>query len=210
LKYWYHILTVKPLIVDEIYKLLLIDANNGKINWVSNVKDVLCNLGFTDLWISQDPDNFSLEVVKLRIKDHFLQSWFSGLEECNKLDIFKSFKLEFCIEKYLYFHINVQLLTNIRSGTLKLNVETGRYQNIVRENRMCLSCNMNVLEDEYHFVLVGPAYRSFRSLYLLRYYCSWPNRQKLYTLLKACDKNLTIKLCRYLNSAWKLRLEIIE
>ena len=62
---------------------------------------------------------------------------------------------------------------------------------------------MNVLEDEYHFVLVCPAYRSFRSLYLPRYYCSWPNRQKLY-------KNLTIKFCRYLNSAWKLRLEIIQ
>jgi len=105
LKYWYHILTVKPLIVDEIYKLLLIDANNGKINWVSNVKDVLCNLGFTDLWISQDPDNFSLEVVKLRIKDQYLQSWFSRLEECNKLDIDKRIKLEFCIEKYLDFHI---------------------------------------------------------------------------------------------------------
>ena len=66
---------------------------------------------------------------------------------------------------------------------------------------------MNVLEDEYHFVLVCPAYRSFRSLYLTRYYCTWPNRQKRYNLLKACDKNLTITFCRYLNSAWKLRLD---
>ena len=88
-----------------------------------------------------------------------------------------------------------------------MNVETGRYQNIVRENRTYLSCNMNVLEDEYHFVLVCPTYRSFRSLYLPRYYCAWP---KLYKLLKACDKNLKIKYCRYLNSAWKLRLEIIQ
>jgi hypothetical protein len=170
---------------------------------VSNVKDLLCNLGFNDLWISQDPGNFSLEVIKLRIKDQYLQLWFSRLEECNKLDIYKKIKLEFCIEKYVDFHINVQLLTKIRSGTLKLNIETGRYQNIIKENRTCLSCNMNVLEDEYHFVLVCPAYRSFRSLYLPRYYCSWPNRQKLY-------KNLTIKFCRYLNSAWKLRLEIIQ
>jgi hypothetical protein len=72
---------------------------------------------------------------------------------------------------------------------------------------------MNVLEDEYHFVLICPAYRSFRSLYLPRYYCAWPNRQKLYKLLKACDRNLkiltvTIKFCRYLNSAWKLYNEL--
>ena len=85
------------------------------INWVSNVKDLLCNLGFTDLSISQDPGNCSLEVVKLHIKDHFLQSWFSGLEECNKLDIYKRTKLEFCIEKYLDFNNNVQLLSNIRN-----------------------------------------------------------------------------------------------
>jgi hypothetical protein len=45
-------------------KLLLTDANNGK-QWASNVKDLLCNLGFNDLWISQDPGNFSLEVIKL-------------------------------------------------------------------------------------------------------------------------------------------------
>ena len=66
---------------------------------------------------------------------------------------------------------------------------------------------MNVLEDEYHFLLVCPAYRSFRSLYLPRYYCAWP---KLYKLLKVYDKNLKIKYCRYLNSAGKLRLEIIQ
>ena len=68
---------------------------------------------------SQDPSNFFLEVIKLRIKDQYLQLWFSGLEECNKLDIYKRIELEFCIEKYLDFHINVQLLTKIHSGTLK-------------------------------------------------------------------------------------------
>jgi hypothetical protein len=99
--------------VYEIYKLLLIDANNVWKNWVSNVKDLLCNLGFNDLWIWQDPGNFSLEVIKLRIKDQYLQLWFSRLEECNKLDIYKKIKLEFCIEKYLHFHINVQHLTKI-------------------------------------------------------------------------------------------------
>ena len=62
------ILSVKPPIVYEIYKLLLINGNNGKKNWVSNVTDLLCNLGFNDLWISQYPSNFSLEVTKLLLK----------------------------------------------------------------------------------------------------------------------------------------------
>jgi hypothetical protein len=39
-------------------------------------------------------------------------------------------------KKYLDFHIMVQLLGNLRSDTLKLNVETGRYQNVARANRI--------------------------------------------------------------------------
>jgi hypothetical protein len=53
----------------------------------------------------------------------------------------------------------VQLLTKLRSDTLKLNVETGKYQNVARENIICSSYNMNALKDKYHFVLVFPAHR---------------------------------------------------
>jgi Holliday junction resolvase RusA-like endonuclease len=71
-----------------------------------------------------------------KAKEHFYQvSVHIYKNDC--ADIYKRIRLEFCIEKYLDLHINVQLLTKICSGTLKLNVETGRYQNIVRENRTC-------------------------------------------------------------------------
>ena len=66
---------------------------------------------------------------------------------------------------------------------------------------------MNASENEYHFVLVCPVYRSIRTTYLPGYYyCSWPNHHKLHKLLQASSKFLTIKLCRYLNAAWNLRL----
>jgi hypothetical protein len=40
-----------------------------------------------------------------------------------------------------------------------LYVETDKYQNVARENRICFSYNMNALEDKYHFVLVCPVHR---------------------------------------------------
>ena len=55
------------------------------------------------------------------------------------------------------------LLIKLRSGTLKLNIELGLYNNTPRESRLCLCRNMNVVENEYHFVLVCPAYRSVRT-----------------------------------------------
>ena len=68
----------------------------------------------------------------------------------------------------------------------------------------------NVVENEYHFVLVCPAYRSVRTHFLPTYYCSWPNKYKLEHLLKAANKNLTIKLYNYLTAAWKIRCHIIS
>jgi hypothetical protein len=86
----------------------------------------------------------------------------------------------------------------------------GRYNNTPRESRLCLCCNMNVVENQYHFVLVCPAYRSVRTHFLQTYYCSWPNIYKLEHLLKAANKNLTIKLYKYLKAAWKIRCHIIS
>ena len=63
------------------------------------------------------------------------------------------------------------LLIKLRSGTLKLNIELGRYNNTPRESRLFLCCNMNVVENEYHFVLVCPAYRSVHTHFLPTYYC---------------------------------------
>ena len=45
LKYWLHIIVNKPPIVYDFYQLLLEDANNGKKNWASSVRDLLFNLG---------------------------------------------------------------------------------------------------------------------------------------------------------------------
>jgi hypothetical protein len=102
------------------------------------------------------------------------------------------------------------LLIKLRSGTLKLNIELGRYNNTPRESRLFLCCNMNVVENEYHFVLVCLAYRSVHTHCLPTYYCCWPNIYKLEHLLKAANKNLTIELYNYLKAGWKIRCHIIS
>lgn len=69
----------------------------------------------------------------------------------------------------------------IHSGTLKLNTETGRYNNADKANHLCICCNMNVIEDDCNFILVCPAYR--RVQLLPKYYCSWPNCHKLFAYI---------------------------
>ena len=59
-------------------------------------------------------------------------------------------------------------------------VEEGRYRRpkIARGLRKCSLCSMDVVEDEYHFLLTCPAYSDIRKRLLPKYYCRWPSIYK--------------------------------
>jgi hypothetical protein len=44
-----------------------------------------------------------------------------------------------------------------------LEIESGRYKNITREERKCKNCNLNEIGDEYHFFLKCTANHSLRN-----------------------------------------------
>ena len=47
-------------------------------------------------------------------------------------------------------------------GILPLNIETGRYIRKELNERLCLLCNQNSIEDEHHFLLLCPVYNAKR------------------------------------------------
>ena len=52
-------------------------------------------------------------------------------------------------------------LTPFRIFSHNLITETGRYENVLREQRICQFGNMGKVEDEYHFLLVSLNYLFF-------------------------------------------------
>jgi hypothetical protein len=44
-----------------------------------------------------------------------------------------------------------QLFTKFRVSDHSLEIETGRYENITREERICKNCNLEEIGNEYHF-----------------------------------------------------------
>ena len=52
--------------------------------------------------------------------------------------------------------------------------EEERFPTIERSRRLGQFCNMNMVEDEHHFLLVCPAFRDFGKAILPGYYCIWP------------------------------------
>ena len=65
-------------------------------------------------------------------------------------------------------------LCRLRISAHSIDMETGRHQNIPMENRICTNCRMNVLENEYHFLLVCHKFKDLRRKCFKPYYCHWP------------------------------------
>ena len=58
------------------------------------------------------------------------------------------------------------LLSKFRLGAHSLAIEKGRYSNIERQNRVCLSCDTGEVENEYNFFSTCPYYISLRKTFL--------------------------------------------
>ena len=102
--------------------------------------------------------------------------------------MYKEVKRTFEMSSYLIKMQNRMFrnaLAKLRLSSHSLNIETGRHRNIDRSNRKCSACNLNDIEDEFHFTLICTAYENLRKQYIDKYF---------YTRPSAVEQNQTISL----------------
>ena len=75
-------------------------------------------------------------------------------------------------------------MAKLRLSSHKLNIEIGRHSKIDRQDRKCIRCNLNDIEDEFHSVLVCPDYINVRNAYIPKYYSNNPSVLKFIDLLQ--------------------------
>ena len=84
-----------------------------------------------------------------------------------KLRNYNKVKDSFDIPAYVSSYLDRPLrsyVARIRCGVLPLKIETGRYRNIPVDDRLCQSCDLNMVEDEIHFLLKCPYYVNERKM----------------------------------------------
>lgn len=102
-------------------------------------------------------------------KNEWVEKLFNDRNQCNgnKLRIYREYKHVLEFSSYVKLVRNRQhrrVLSNFRSGCLPLAVETGRYTKpkIPLNERTCIYCTDNCVEDEKHFLLGCDFYADLR------------------------------------------------
>ena len=110
----------------------------------------------------------TMGIIKRRIRDQYILSFFSDISNNNRQEKYNVFELKFCYENYLdvLFPKVRNILAKFRCSAHNLMIEQGRFINVEKCNSICQFCNMNCIEVEYHLLLVCPVYRDLRHKYL--------------------------------------------
>ena len=101
-------------------------------------------------------------------------------------------------------------LAKLRLSSHSLNIETGRHRNIDRSNRKCSACNLNDIEDEFHFTLICSAYENLRKQYIDKYFYTRPSVYKFITLINSVKLKVLNNLALYVIKSFKLRDSLIN
>ena len=179
----------------------------NKTNWAVHVKTILSNMGFYHVWLAQGVGDYSsfMSSMKQRIRDVFVQNLNSRLSDSSRALFYRNIsKFEF--KSYLKC-VNVQkfriALSQLRLSSHRLNIEVGRWNNTVFEQRICPHCN--VLEDEFHFLIECSLYTNIRCKYIPRFYRTHTNMYKTIALLNTENTGLLKNLSTFVYNAFAQR-----
>ena len=144
IKYWIKILNQNNMsIVKNVYLMLKEDTEtncnyNGKI-WAFQIRDMLRRLGLGFVWEQQFHIEIPFTLIKQRQIDNYLQKWYAEINNSSRLQSYCIFKHSFETESYLNTLAEKEYrvaLSRFRISAHNLEIETGRYDNLPREQRL--------------------------------------------------------------------------
>ena len=140
---------------------------NNTTSWTAKVKYLLEHSGFPDVWLFPESVNIKifLPLFQSRLRDIYVTEWKQGIELSSALTLYNILKQSFDTSSYLFIVKNIKfrnIIAKLRLSSHQLCIETGRHRGIERTDRKCVLCDLNDIEDEYHFVCICPIYNNLR------------------------------------------------
>lgn len=113
---------------------------------------------------------------------------------------------------YLKMNIPIRYqiaLSKLRCSVHKLKVETGRHESIAYDQRLCTLCNLNLVEDGFHFVMICPVYEHLRIIYLPILENRDRNLDNFYALFNGSYQDI-LNLAKFIFYAFNNRTNILN
>jgi len=142
-------------------------------DFVKYIINKLNKIGMPNIWREQliqhrdfSKDTKLLTCIRKRLNDISSQTIISALgENQGKLIFLKQTKQIHNFESYLRINNfeNRRAITQLRTSSHKLEIETGRWNKIPRNQRICKNCILNKIEDENHLLFECQMYTTERN-----------------------------------------------
>ena len=125
--------------------------------------------------------------IEQKLKDQYLQVWSNEVNSSSKGLCYRMFKHDLEFENYLSQLPQNFLFTfcKFRCGNHRLPVETGRWHNTPRSERLCTLCDSTDIGDEFHYIFSCGYFKKERKQYLSSFYCNNVNTVKFNQLFSS-------------------------
>ena len=164
-------------------------VNGTEYKWIITIKTILDNLGMGNIWLSQTftSVNCLSQHIKQRQCDQYLQIWRSNMSLSSRGKTYQIYKEQISLERY--FNLLPDKLwkpiLKFRTSNHYLPIETGRWNKIPLEDRICTLCNENYIADEFHYLLKCQFFNHPWTQFLHPYYYTRPNTYKFKDLMQS-------------------------
>jgi len=176
IKFWLRLNNIdKDRIVVDALGANLDMQQKGIYTWTNMVKDILEKTDNSEIWINKkvtNEDNF-IKHLRTKLQTNYEEmarrSMFNderkSMHSKNKLRTYRTFKSNHKQEKYLSQIKNGHIRSSVAKMRLSahhLMIEKGRHLGLDKEKRICNKCNMKEIENEFHAMMICPAYQNYR------------------------------------------------
>ncbi len=155
-------------LIGKVHKFVAMKGNRGL--WCNKVKKIFKHIEFDSYNDTSASSKTYVSEFKKQLKIHDQVTWYYELFDDkdnlngNKLRTYRLHKDRNTTEPYVSCSMNRyerSILSRLRTGSLPLEIETGRYKKVPLDERICKLCQESI-EDEIHFIVDCQFYNDLR------------------------------------------------
>jgi hypothetical protein len=166
----------------------------------------------------KDDKSLPKTTIKSKVRNMYIEYWKHKISNEAKMRTYNLFKQAFVYEDYLAIKHphHRKSLTRLRISAHRLSIERGRYTTPKTpvSDRKCQKCNLNEVEDEFHFIIKCPFYAALRQQIFMEITLECPNfhhqqDQHKFQYLLSSGGNVAKKISKFIHESTMKRESVV-